>query len=128
MKFPACKTGPPAVHPEQINHRRPCKACADPAAKHLPEFATLKTPSGKPANLTVSQILTHISGREGVAEMLSPGSFGHGGAWGTQAWIDPVKGVAYVLMVQRSNFPNSDASDVRREFQKAAATALAKTR
>ncbi|MBI4326244.1 MAG: beta-lactamase family protein [Chloroflexi bacterium] len=62
---------------------------------------------------------------EGVAEMLSPGSYGHGGAWGTQAWIDPVKGVAYVLMVQRSNFPNSDASDVRREFQKAAATALA---
>ena len=29
-------------------------------------------------------------------------------------------------MVQRSNFPNSDASDVRREFQKAAANALAK--
>lgn len=63
---------------------------------------------------------------EGVAEMLSPGSYGHGGAWGTQAWIDPVKGVAYVLMVQRSNFPNSDASDVRREFQKAATKALAK--
>ncbi|MBE0540891.1 MAG: beta-lactamase family protein [Verrucomicrobia bacterium] len=63
---------------------------------------------------------------EGVAEVLSPGSYGHGGAWGTQAWIDPVKGVAYVLMVQRSNFPNSDASDVRREFQKAAASALAK--
>ena len=62
---------------------------------------------------------------EGVAAVLSPGSFGHGGAWGTQAWMDPVKGVAYVLMVQRSNFPNSDASDVRREFQKAAATALA---
>jgi CubicO group peptidase (beta-lactamase class C family) len=63
---------------------------------------------------------------EGVAEVLSPGSYGHGGAWGTQAWIDPVKGVAYVLMVQRSNFPNSDASDVRRAFQKAAAAALAK--
>jgi len=58
---------------------------------------------------------------DGVAEMLSPGSFGHGGAWGTQAWIDPVKGVAYILMVQRSNFPNSDASDVRRAFQEAAA-------
>lgn len=61
---------------------------------------------------------------EGVAARLSPGSYGHGGAWGTQAWIDPVKGVAYVLMVQRSNFPNSDASDVRRAFQEAAATAL----
>ncbi len=63
---------------------------------------------------------------EGVAAMLSPGSFGHGGAWGTQAWVDPVKGVAYVLMVQRANFPNSDASDVRRAFQQAAVEALGK--
>jgi CubicO group peptidase (beta-lactamase class C family) len=63
---------------------------------------------------------------EGVAAMLSPGTFGHGGAWGTQAWMDPVKGVAYVLMVQRSNFPNSDASEVRRAFQQAAAGALTK--
>lgn len=63
---------------------------------------------------------------EGVAEVLSPGSFGHGGAWGTQAWIDPKKGVAYLLFVQRSNFPNSDASDVRRAFQKAASEALPK--
>ena len=63
---------------------------------------------------------------EGVAEVLSPGTFGHGGAWGTQAWIDPVKGVAYVLMVQRSNFPNSDASEVRRAFQKAASEGIRK--
>lgn len=61
----------------------------------------------------------------GVVAMLSPGTYGHGGAWGTQAWIDPVKGVAYILMVQRSNFPNSDASDVRGRFQQAAAEALA---
>lgn len=61
---------------------------------------------------------------EGVASMLTPGTFGHGGAWGTQAWMDPVRGVAYVLMVQRSNFPNSDASDVRRVFQEAAVRAL----
>jgi CubicO group peptidase (beta-lactamase class C family) len=62
----------------------------------------------------------------GVAAMLSPGTYGHGGAWGTQAWIDPVKGVAYVLMVQRSNFANSDASEVRGAFQDAAARALEK--
>ncbi len=61
---------------------------------------------------------------EGVAEMLPQGAYGHGGAWGTQAWIDPVREVAYVLMVQRANFPNSDASDVRRVFQKTAAEAL----
>ena len=64
---------------------------------------------------------------DGAAAMLSPGTYGHGGAWGTQAWIDPVKGVAYILMVQRSNFANSDASEVRRLFQQAAAAALGKS-
>ncbi len=63
---------------------------------------------------------------DGVASMLSPGTYGHGGAWGTQAWIDPVKGVAYVLMIQRSGLPNSDGSDIRRAFQQAAVAALPK--
>jgi CubicO group peptidase (beta-lactamase class C family) len=58
---------------------------------------------------------------QGVTAMLSPGTFGHGGAYGTQAWIDPVKQTIYVLMVQRANFPNSDDSDVRQAFQAAAA-------
>jgi CubicO group peptidase (beta-lactamase class C family) len=62
----------------------------------------------------------------GVAAMLSPGTFGHGGAWGTQAWIDPGRGVAYVLMVQRPNVGNGDASELRRVFQQAAVDALAK--
>ena len=56
--------------------------------------------------------------------MLSPGTFGHGGAYGTQAWIDPGKKRIYILMVQRANFPNSDASEVRRAFQEAANSAL----
>jgi hypothetical protein len=61
---------------------------------------------------------------QGVSAALSPGSYGHGGAYGTQAWIDPVKKVAYVLMVQRANFPNSDGSDVRKAFQDTAAAAM----
>lgn len=61
---------------------------------------------------------------QGVTSMLSPGTHGHGGAHGTQAWIDPVKGRAYILMVQRANFPNADASEIRRAFQESAAKAL----
>jgi CubicO group peptidase (beta-lactamase class C family) len=61
---------------------------------------------------------------QGLTAALSPGTFGHGGAFGTQVWIDPVKGVIYLLMVQRANFPNSDASDVRKSFQEIAAGAL----
>jgi CubicO group peptidase (beta-lactamase class C family) len=62
----------------------------------------------------------------GVAAMLSAGTFGHGGAWGTQAWIDPVRGVAYILMLQRPDLGNSDGSELRRAFQQSAADALAR--
>ena len=61
---------------------------------------------------------------QGLTAMLSPGTFGHGGAYGTQAWIDPVKKRITILMVQRANFPNSDASEVRRAFQEAANSSL----
>lgn len=65
-----------------------------------------------------------LAPHDGVASMLASGSYGHGGAWGTQAWIDPTRRAAYILMVQRSNFPNSDASEVRRAFQQAAVDSL----
>jgi len=61
---------------------------------------------------------------QGVTAVLSPGTFGHGGAYGTQAWIDPARQAIYVLMVQRSNFPNSDASEVRAAFQNVAETMI----
>ena len=57
---------------------------------------------------------------EGQTAMLHPGAFGHGGAYGTQAWIDPKGGVALILMVQRTNFRNADDSPVRLAFQQAA--------
>jgi len=59
---------------------------------------------------------------QGMTEALSAGTFGHGGMFGTQAWIDPKKKRIYILMVQRTNFVNADATEVRQAFQKAAAT------
>jgi CubicO group peptidase (beta-lactamase class C family) len=61
---------------------------------------------------------------EGVTEVLSPGTFGHGGLYGTQEWIDPVKDVYYVLLIQRAGLGNGDGSPMRREFQKLAAEAM----
>jgi CubicO group peptidase (beta-lactamase class C family) len=61
---------------------------------------------------------------QGVTAALSPGSFGHGGLFGTQAWIDPLKNRIFILMIQRANFTNqggSDGSDIRRDFLNAAA-------
>ncbi len=57
----------------------------------------------------------------GVTAPLSENSFGHGGAYGTQAWIDPAKNRYTLMMLQRTNFGNGDASETRRLFQEAAA-------
>jgi CubicO group peptidase (beta-lactamase class C family) len=57
---------------------------------------------------------------QGITAVYSPGAYGHGGAFGTQAWMDPAKGMALILMIQRVGLKNSDASEMRRVFQEAA--------
>jgi CubicO group peptidase (beta-lactamase class C family) len=61
---------------------------------------------------------------QGVTATLNPGTFGHGGAYATQSWADPVNQTIYVLMIQRRGFKNGDDSPIRRAFQSAAAQAL----
>ncbi|MFC2113108.1 serine hydrolase domain-containing protein [Bacteroidota bacterium] len=60
----------------------------------------------------------------GVTGMLSPGTFGHGGAFGTQYWADPVTKTIYILMIQRQGFGNGDDSNIRKSFQEIAASAI----
>jgi CubicO group peptidase (beta-lactamase class C family) len=56
---------------------------------------------------------------------LSPGTFGHGGAFGTQSWADPARGIIYVLMIERDKLqPTPDDSAMRRAYQQAVAAAL----
>lgn len=56
---------------------------------------------------------------------ISPGSFGHGGAFGTQSWADPTRGIIYVLMISRDKLqPTPDDSAMRIAYQKAVADAL----
>jgi CubicO group peptidase (beta-lactamase class C family) len=55
----------------------------------------------------------------------SPGTFGHGGAFGTQSWADPVRGLVYVFMIERDKIPNNpDNSPMRRAYQAAVEAAL----
>ena len=56
--------------------------------------------------------------------VLSPGSFGHGGAFSTQSWADPAKNLIWILMFQRDGKGNPDNSDVRIAFQDSAAKGL----
>jgi CubicO group peptidase (beta-lactamase class C family) len=62
---------------------------------------------------------------QGVTAMLSPGAFGHGGAFATQGWIDPHQDLFMILLIHRLGLkPNGDASEVRREFQTLAVEAV----
>jgi CubicO group peptidase (beta-lactamase class C family) len=63
---------------------------------------------------------------QGVTAMLSPGSYGHGGAFGTQGWLDPHQDVFVILLVQRVGLPNADGSEIRRVVQDIAVKALRK--
>lgn len=61
---------------------------------------------------------------QGVTEVLSAGTFGHGGAFGTQGWVDPRRRMVLVLMIQRTGFGNSDGSDIRGTFSRLSVEAL----
>ncbi len=61
---------------------------------------------------------------QGVHAMMSKGTYGHGGAFGTQGWIDPERDLFLVLLFQRTGLPNGDASDLRKELQTAVVEAL----
>ncbi|WP_439629243.1 serine hydrolase domain-containing protein [Gemmata sp.] len=63
---------------------------------------------------------------KGVTAVLSPGTFGHGGAFGTQGWIDPVQNVFCILLIQRTGLANGDASPMRQALQELAVEAIKK--
>ncbi len=61
---------------------------------------------------------------QGVTAMISPGTFGHGGAFGTQAWVDPKQDLFVILLIQRVGLANADGSNIRRELQQLAVDAI----
>jgi CubicO group peptidase (beta-lactamase class C family) len=63
---------------------------------------------------------------KGVTAMLAPGSYGHGGAFGTQGWLDPKQDVFVILLIQRTGLPNADASPMRQALQELAIGAVKK--
>jgi len=63
---------------------------------------------------------------KGVTAMLSPGTFGHGGAFGTQGWLDPQQDLFIIVLIQRAGMPGGDGHDLRRVVQEVAVRALQK--
>lgn len=60
----------------------------------------------------------------GVSDHLSVGTFGHPGALGTHILVDPVKGRAYVFLVQRPNMTDNFENEPLQFFLDSATAAL----
>src|SRR5262249_56987829 len=61
-----------------------------------------------------------------VTEKLSEGSFGHGGAFGTQSWADPKRDLFVILLIQRVGQTGGDGPGFPRPLQKPAGEAAAR--
>lgn len=63
---------------------------------------------------------------QGVTAGLSAGSYGHGGAFGTQGWLDPHQDLFFIVLIQRNGLAGGDGSDIRVAVQNLAVRALKK--
>lgn len=61
---------------------------------------------------------------KGVTAMLSKGTYGHGGAFGTQGWLDPQQDLFVIILVARSGMPGGDGHELRRAVQQIAVDAI----
>jgi len=60
----------------------------------------------------------------GAGDSAPVGPCGHGGAYSTNMWIDPSRGLVTVYMVQHAGYPGKDGPRIQPTFQKAAETAF----
>ena len=60
---------------------------------------------------------------KGITDNLSPGTFGHGGAFGTHSWADPVQDLVVVTLIARTGI-QVEASPYRQAVQAAAVAAV----
>ena len=53
-------------------------------------------------------------------KLLSSGAYGHGGAFGTQGWVDPTRQTVLILMIARADLSGSGEPSYWGEFQRVA--------
>lgn len=78
-------------------------------------------PAGHSTGMGYGLAWTVVRDPLGTLQLQSEGSYGHGGAFGTQGWIDPQKDMVGVFLIQRSAGGAPDESNV---FKAMAAAAI----
>ena len=92
------------------------------SAKTIKEMGTLQT-----SGLTIGtfpgrgwglafRYISDPNGGENIKK-LARGTFGHGGAFGTEGWIDPVHDTIFIMLIQRQNFSDKTTDGIREALQ-----------
>ncbi|MFN0196371.1 MAG: serine hydrolase [Planctomycetaceae bacterium] len=105
----------------ELNGQRVLSAAA---VKELTSVQTEELQTGFTAGNAWGLGFALVREPQGPTAMLSPGTFGHGGAFGTQGWIDPAQEMIFILLISRQNFTGGDGNDLRADFQKLAVEAV----
>jgi CubicO group peptidase (beta-lactamase class C family) len=79
-------------------------------------------PAGHSAGMGYGLAWTVVRDPLGTLQLQSIGTFGHGGAFGTQGWVDPKKDLVGVFLIQRSGGGDNSES---KAFMNMAAAAIA---
>jgi CubicO group peptidase (beta-lactamase class C family) len=78
-------------------------------------------PAGHSSGMGYGLAWTVVRDPLGTLQLQSQGTYGHGGAFGTQGWIDPQKDLIGIFLIQRSSGGGSDESNA---FKAMAASAI----
>ena len=78
-------------------------------------------PAGHSTGMGYGLAWTVVRDPLGTMQLQSEGTYGHGGAFGTQGWVDPHKDLVGVFLIQRSGGGSSDESNA---FKALAAAAI----
>jgi CubicO group peptidase (beta-lactamase class C family) len=77
-------------------------------------------PAGHSPGMAYGLAWTVVRDAMGTLQLQSEGTFGHGGAFGTQGWIDPKKDLVGVFLIQRSGGGTSEESNAFKAMSAAA--------
>jgi CubicO group peptidase (beta-lactamase class C family) len=94
------------------------------AVKQMTAVRTGELPAGHSPGMGWSLGWGVVREPTGLTAALSPGTYGHGGAFGTLVWIEPQRDAVLILMISRSDLNPVQESNVRGEFAKAALAEL----
>ena len=78
-------------------------------------------PAGHGAGMGYGLTWTVVKDARATTDLRSEGTYGHGGAFGTDAFVDPVRGIVGIFLIQRTAGGTNTERDTFRAMAEAAA-------